>query len=65
MTLRITHAVEERAYVRELARQVAEIAASPENARIKQRWCDVNALRKPDHSPVWCRPVAAWSELLP
>jgi len=43
----------ERTYIRELARQVAEIAASPENARIKQRWRDVNALRKPDRPPVW------------
>jgi len=55
----------ERDYVRELARQVAEIAACPENRRICQRWCDVNALRKPDRPPVWCRPVGAWRELLP
>ncbi|MHB9024131.1 MAG: hypothetical protein ACYC7E_08135 [Armatimonadota bacterium] len=65
MTTQITTATEERAYLRELARQVAEIAAGPENARIKQRWRDVNALRKPDRSPVWCRPVGAWSEILP
>ncbi|MDP6359832.1 MAG: hypothetical protein QF473_32255 [Planctomycetota bacterium] len=50
--------------VRELAREVAEIAASPENEAICRRWRDVNALRKPDRSPVYCRPVAAWSEIL-
>jgi hypothetical protein len=55
----------EREYVRDLARQVAEIAASEENARVRRRWRDVNALRKPDRPPVWCRPVGAWAELLP
>lgn len=54
----------ERDYIRELARQVAEIAASDENAAIQQRWRDVNALRKPDRAPVWCRPVGAWDEIL-
>ena len=55
----------QRDCVRELARRVAEIAASDENGRIKQRWRDVNALRRPDRPPVWCRPVGAWAELLP
>ncbi len=55
----------ERDHVRELARQVAEIAASPENEAIKRRWRDVNALRRPDRAPVWCRPVGAWAEILP
>ena len=55
----------ERDLVRALARQVAEIAWSNENEIIKQRWRDVNALRKPDRAPVWCRPVGAWDELLP
>lgn len=55
----------ERDYVRELARQVAAIAHSPENAIILKRWRDVNALRRPDRAPVWCRPVGVWSELLP
>jgi hypothetical protein len=55
----------QRATVRQLAARVAEIAASPENARIQQRWRDVNALHKPDRAPVWCRPVGAWAELLP
>jgi len=56
---------EERAYLRELARRVAEIAASPENEAICRRWRDVNAMRRPDRAPVWCRPVGAWAELLP
>jgi len=61
----ITDIQQQRDYVRELARQVAEIARSPENAVIVQRWRDVNALRKPDRAPVWCRPVGAWAEILP
>ncbi|MBN2389112.1 MAG: hypothetical protein JXR84_00215 [Anaerolineae bacterium] len=56
---------QERDYIRELARRVAEIAASDENATIQKRWRDVNALRKPDRAPVWCRPVGAWDEILP
>jgi hypothetical protein len=56
---------QERATVRALARQVAEIAASPEQVAIHRRWRDVNALRKPDRAPVWCKPVDAWQELLP
>ncbi|HET7769420.1 MAG TPA: hypothetical protein VFN74_11650 [Chloroflexota bacterium] len=55
----------ERDLIRELAHRVAEIAASPEQAAIQRRWRDVNALRKPDRAPVWCRPVEAWHELLP
>lgn len=61
-TSRIAH---ERDLVRELARQVAAIATSEENEVIVKRWSDVNALRKPDRAPVWCRPVGCWSELLP
>ena len=56
---------QERDYVRELARQIAEIAHSAQNAAIRKRWRDVNALCKPDRAPVWCRPVGVWSELLP
>jgi hypothetical protein len=56
---------QQRPYIRELARQVAEIAASKDNRRIQQRWRDVNALRRPDRAPVWCRPVGAWAEILP
>lgn len=56
---------QERDEIRKLARQVSEIAHSQETAAIRQRWRDVNALRKPDRAPVWCRPVGMWSELLP
>ena len=55
----------DRDVVRQLARRVAEIAASPEQEAIHWRWRDVNALRAPDRAPVWCRPVECWGELLP
>jgi hypothetical protein len=55
----------ERDCVRELARKVAELAASPEAEACRKRWRDVNGLRKPDRSPVYCRPVGCWPELLP
>ncbi len=51
--------------VRELARQVAECAASERNLAAVRRWRDVNALRRPDRAPVYCRPVGCWAELLP
>ncbi len=52
-------------YVRELAAEVVNIACEPRMAAIKQRWSDVNGLRRPDHSPVWCNPVGLWKELIP
>ncbi len=55
----------ERNLVRELARQVAEFANSSEMEAVRGRWRDVNALRRPDRAPVWCRPVGAWREILP
>ena len=55
----------ERDMVRELAGEVAQIAAEPRMTAIRQRWRDVNALRRPDRAPVWCRPVGCWRELLP
>lgn len=55
----------ERDVVRELARRVAELAAGRANSLAAQRWRDVNALRRPDRAPVWCRPVGCWEELLP
>jgi hypothetical protein len=58
-------ATDQRSTIRELATLVAAIAAGDENEQIKQRWRDVNALRKSDRAPVWCRPVGAWAELLP
>jgi hypothetical protein len=61
----MAHQCVDRDCIRYLAKQVAVIAASDANKRIIGRWCDVNALRKPDRFPVWCRPVAAWGEILP
>lgn len=55
----------EREIVRELAKTVAAIAAEPRMTAIRKRWCDVNALRKPDRAPVWCRPVGCWREIIP
>ncbi|MFA5863936.1 MAG: hypothetical protein WC975_04530, partial [Phycisphaerae bacterium] len=57
--------INERDVVRELARKVAEIALGSENATIQKRWRDVNALRKPDRAPVYCRPVGCWREIIP
>ena len=55
----------EQHLVRELAQQVAQIAKSDQNELICKRWRAVNALRKPDRAPVWCRPVGCWKEILP
>jgi len=51
--------------VRQLARRVVELAASEEYESRRRRWRDVNERRKPDRAPVWCRPAAAWQELIP
>jgi len=51
--------------VRALAERVATIAQEPRMQAIKKRWADVNALRKPDRAPVWCRPMGCWSEIIP
>lgn len=56
---------QEREIVRDLAKQVIELANSDEYEARRKRWRDVNGLRKPDRVPLWCRPVGAWSELLP
>jgi hypothetical protein len=50
--------------IRALAEGVAAIAHEPGMKAIKKRWADVNALRKPDRAPVWCRPVGCWSEII-
>ena len=55
----------ERDVIRSMAERLAEIADGQENHLAIQRWRDVNALRKPDRAPVWCRPVGCWGELLP
>lgn len=54
----------EKTRIRELAEKVAECAATPEMLAIKQRWADVNGLRRPDRAPVWCRPVGCWREII-
>ena len=56
---------QQRNTVRALARQVVELAKSDEYEARRKRWRDINALRKPDRTPVYCRPVGAWGELLP
>lgn len=61
----LTYTGNDIAYLREMARQLAEIAANEANTAVLRRWRDVNALRVPDRAPVWCRPVDAWKELLP
>jgi hypothetical protein len=56
----------ERLVVRELARRVAELAHSAENARRQKLWRDVNSLRKPERPPLICNLGAgAWAESLP
>lgn len=55
----------ERNLVRDLAEQVAEVARRPAMTAIQKRWRDVNALRRPDRAPVWCRPMGVWDEILP
>ncbi len=62
---RLNSRADEVKYVRELAAEVVSIARESRMTAIKQRWCDVNGLRRPDHAPVWCNPVGLWKELLP
>ncbi|MBT3378775.1 MAG: hypothetical protein HN742_04060 [Lentisphaerae bacterium] len=52
------------ALVRELASQAMEYATSDECETRRQRWRDVNELRRPDRAPVWCRIALAWREIL-
>lgn len=55
-----------RKTVRDLARQIAEIANSDENAKRLRRWCDFNSRRKTDRPPVMCNPGSGvWAEVLP
>ena len=60
----MTH-TQQKAYVRDLARRVVEIAAAPEMEAKRQRWRDAYMLRKPDRVPLWCRPTGCRVELLP
>ncbi len=55
---------QQRDCVRELGRRVHALAVSAEYEARRRRWRDVNALRKPDRSPVWCKPIGCWPELL-
>lgn len=61
----MTAPTRERDIVRRLAEKVAALACEPRMDAIRKRWRDVNALRKPDRAPVWCRPVGCWREILP
>lgn len=56
---------QEREEVRNLARQIAELAASERMDKIRQRWRDANARRSGNRAPVYCRPIGCWPELLP
>jgi len=60
----LTVSQKEKVRIRGLAERVAEVAREPRMAAIKKRWADVNALRKPDRAPVWCRPVGCWKEII-
>ncbi len=51
--------------VRDLARQLMDLAQSDDYERRRQRWRDVNELRTPDRAPVWCRPALVWREIMP
>lgn len=61
----MSYSTEDRDWIRELATRVTEAATRPEMAAIRKRWRDVNALRKPDRAPVWCKPIGAWDEIIP
>ena len=50
--------------IRSLAERIVTIAKEPRMEAIKKRWADVNALRKPDRAPVWCKPVGCWNEII-
>jgi hypothetical protein len=50
--------------VRDLARQVVEVAADEKYQARRRRWRDVQARRRPDRAPVWCRPDLVWDDLI-
>jgi hypothetical protein len=54
----------ERETLRDLAKQVAEIAAHPQNAANRAEWKRHNGLRR-GKAMVLCFPEGAWQELLP
>ena len=51
--------------VRALGEQVMEFATGDECEARRQRWRDVNELRRPDRAPMWCRPAGVWREIMP
>lgn len=55
----------EKDCIRELTRQVAELAHEPRMETIRRRWCNANGLRKTDRAPVWCFISGCWHEFLP
>lgn len=54
----------DKAVLRGLARQQAEIAARPIMAERKKLWCDHNAL-KPTRPVLLCDPENGWNEIIP
>jgi hypothetical protein len=56
---------DDRSIVQALAEAVSALAREPRMAAILRRWQDVNALRRPDRAPVWCKPVGCWEEIIP
>ncbi len=57
-------APEDRLLIRELAKQVAEIAARPEQAAKRELWHRHNALQE-TMPLIFCDPEAAWYEIIP
>ena len=55
---------QQQALIRDLAQRCHALAIGPEYEARRRRWRDVNALRRPDRAPVWCKPVGCWAELL-
>jgi len=54
----------EKAILRNLARQVAELADRPIEAEKRRLWYDINAL-KPTRPVVFCSPENSWREIIP
>ncbi|MFA5865054.1 MAG: hypothetical protein WC975_10265 [Phycisphaerae bacterium] len=52
-------------FLRDLARQVAQIALSEENQAKRQLWTRHNSLKKTERPPVLCLPCGGWEELVP
>jgi hypothetical protein len=65
LAVKVSSHDDEVSYLRELASMTMELANEARMAAIKQRWRDVNALRKPDRPPIWCNPVGCWTEMIP